>query len=25
MASDDAEYISGITLRVDGGYQTRAD
>lgn len=25
LASDDAEYISGITLRVDGGYQTRAD
>jgi L-rhamnose 1-dehydrogenase len=25
LASDEAEYISGITLRVDGGYQTRAD
>jgi NAD(P)-dependent dehydrogenase (short-subunit alcohol dehydrogenase family) len=25
LASDDADYISGITLRVDGGYQTRAD
>ena len=25
LASADAEYISGITVRVDGGYQTRAD
>jgi NAD(P)-dependent dehydrogenase (short-subunit alcohol dehydrogenase family) len=25
LASDDAEYVSGITVRVDGGFQTRAD